>query len=240
MFTRTENFRTFLQLYPIVSIIVGIHILFWVLFQVPIPQLQILLGLLDGFNAGIANGEYWRLITPIFLHIGFGHLFFNTISLILFAPALEKMIGKAKFILLYVGAGVIASVATYIIEPLQYSHIGASGAIFGLFGAYLFMVYFRKGIIDQANTQIIISILVIGLIMTFINTNINVVAHIFGMIGGFLLSPILIKKPRHYSYQSFHTPNTARKTNVFSLNLRTLFWIIFGILILIGLFFRFA
>ncbi len=240
MFTRSENFRTFLHLYPVVSILVGIHILFWLLFQLPIPQLQILLGLLDGYNAALANGEYWRLITPIFLHIGFGHLFFNSISLILFAPALEKMLGRTKFLFIYIGSGVIANIATYLIEPLQYSHIGASGAIFGLFGVYLFIVYFRKGLIDQANTQIIISILVIGLIMTFFNSNINVVAHIFGMIGGFLLAPLVIKKRVHFSHQSFYSPSYNRSKFKMNFSAKSIFWLIFALLILIGLFFKLA
>lgn len=238
MFTRSENFRTFLRLYPVVSILVGVHVLFWLLFQIPIPQLKILLGLLDGYNAGVAYGEYWRLVTPIFLHIGFGHLFFNSISLILFAPALERMLGKTKFVLVYISSGIIANIATYIIEPLQYSHIGASGAIFGLLGVYLFMVVFRKGLIDQANSQIIVSILVIGLVMTFFNSNINVVAHIFGMIGGFLVAPFVIKKRASFSHQSFYSPSYTRTKFTFTFHPKHIIWIIFVILILLGLIFR--
>lgn len=240
MFTRTESFRTFFQLYPVVSIIACIHILFWLLFHIPIPPIQISLGLLDGYNAGIANGEYWRLLTPIFLHVSFGHLFFNTISLILFAPALEKMLKKLKFILLYLGAGIIADIATYLFEPQQYSHIGASGAIFGLFGVYLFMVYFRKGMIDQANSQIIISILVIGLIMTFFNSNINIVAHIFGFIGGFALAPLFIRKKGHFVHQTYYSPSPTTKFSIKKINLKHIIWIIFGLLILIGIFFSFT
>nr|WP_026562083.1 rhomboid family intramembrane serine protease [Bacillus sp. J37] len=238
MFTRSENFRTFLQLYPVVSVLVCIHILFWLLLQIPIPQLKILLGLVDGYNAGIANGEYWRIITPIFLHIGFGHLFFNSISLILFAPALERMLGKTKFILIYISSGMVANIATFIIEPLQYSHIGASGAIFGILGVYLFIVVFRKGLIDQANSQMIISILVIGLVMTFFNTNINVVAHIFGLIGGFIFAPFVIRKRAQFSHQSFYSPSYSRTK--FSLNFspKHIIWILFIILILLGLIFR--
>ncbi|PMC34016.1 rhomboid family intramembrane serine protease [Bacillus sp. UMB0899] len=238
MFTRSENFRTFLHLYPVVSIIIGIHILFWFLFQLPIPQLKILLGLLDGYNAGVANGEYWRLITPVFLHIGLGHLFFNSISLILFAPALERMLGKTKFMIVYIGSGLVANIATYIIEPLQYSHIGASGAIFGILGVYLFIVVFRKGQIDQANSQIIISILVIGLVMTFFNTNINVVAHIFGMIGGFLFAPFVIKKRAQFSHQSFYSASTNRSKFTFHFRPKHIIWICFIILILLGFIFR--
>nr|WP_299094622.1 rhomboid family intramembrane serine protease [uncultured Metabacillus sp.] len=238
MFTRTENFQTFLKLYPVVSFLVGIHIFFWLLFQLSIPTLQILLSLLDGYNAGIANGEYWRLVTPIFLHISFGHLFFNTISLILFAPALEQLLGKGKFIPFYLGAGMIANIATFLLEPQQYSHIGASGAIFGLFGAYLFMVFFRKGMIDQANSQVIISILVIGLIMTFFNANINIVAHIFGFIGGFALAPLFIKKRGQFVHQTFYSPSNVKKISLRKIGIKHILWMLFGFLIMMGILFR--
>jgi rhomboid protease GluP len=240
MFTRTESFRSFLQLYPVVSILVCIHILFWLLVQLPIPTVQIFFGLLDGYNAGIANGEYWRVVTPIFLHVSFGHLFFNTLSLILFAPALEKMLNRLKFILFYLGAGIIADVATYLLEPPNYSHVGASGAIFGLFGAYLFIVYFRRGIIDQANSQLIISILVIGLIMTFFNSNINIVAHIFGLIGGFALAPLFIKKNEQFVHQTFYSPTTTTRFSYKKIRPYHVIWFIFGVLVVIGLMFRFA
>ncbi|MGG3891428.1 rhomboid family intramembrane serine protease [Metabacillus fastidiosus] len=200
MFTRTESFQTFIRLYPIVSIIAAIHALIWLFFQIPIAPVVILFNLLSGYNAAIADGEYWRLLTPVFLHIQFGHVLFNTISLILFAPALEKILKKVKFIFVYLGAGIIANIATYLIEPMDYAHIGASGAIFGLFGVYLFMIYFRKGMMDRSNSQIILSILVIGLIMTFVNSDINVIGHLFGFIGGFMLAPLVIKKPKNYFY----------------------------------------
>ncbi|MDQ0232497.1 rhomboid family intramembrane serine protease [Metabacillus malikii] len=199
MFTRSENFQTFTSLYPVVTFIAAIHIIFWILFQIPIPTIQIFLGQLDGYNAGIASGEYWRLVTPIFLHMGLSHLFFNTVSLILFAPALERMLRKGKFILIYLFTGILANIATFLIEPLQYSHLGASGAIFGLFGVYLFMVYFRKELIDKANSQVILSILVIGVIMTFFTANTNITSHIFGLISGFLLAPLFLQKNKYNS-----------------------------------------
>jgi rhomboid protease GluP len=240
MFTRTENFRTFIQLYPIVSILVCIHLLFWLLVQLPIPAIQIFFGLLDGYNAGIASGEYWRLITPIFLHVSFGHLFFNSLSLVLFAPALEKMLNRLKFILFYVSAGIIANIATFLFEPPNYSHVGASGAIFGLFGAYLFIIYFRRGIIDQANSQLIISILVIGLIMTFLNPNINIVAHIFGLISGFASAPLFIRKQEKFVHQTYYSPNPAPRVSIRKLRPTHALWFIFILFIVIGLIFRFG
>jgi rhomboid protease GluP len=196
MFTRTESFRSFLKLYPTISVIVGIHILLWAIMYVPLPGGRFIFVQTVGYNTLIAEGEYWRLITPIFVHVGFSHMLFNSFSLILFGPALERMLGKTKFIISYLGTGIIANFATYKIEPLEYSHLGASGAIFGLFGIYLYLVLMRKELIDQANSQIIITILVIGLIMTFINQNINVVAHIFGFIGGLLVGPVIFKNHR--------------------------------------------
>jgi membrane associated rhomboid family serine protease len=240
MFTRRESFRTFLQLYPVVSILVCIHILFWLLVQLPIPAVQIFFSLLDGYNAGIASGEYWRLVTPIFLHVSFGHLFFNSLSLILFAPALEKMLNRPKFILFYLCTGIIADIATFLFEPPNYSHVGASGAIFGLFGAYLFIVYFRRGTIDQANSQLIISILVIGLIMTFFNPNINIVAHISGLIGGLAIAPLFIRKQQQFVHQTYYSPSPPSRGTLKKLKLYHAFWIIFILLIVIGLIFRFG
>ena len=196
MFTRTESFRSFLKLYPIISVIVGIHILLWAIMYVPLPGGRFILEQTVGFNFLISEGQYWRLLTPIFVHAGFSHMLFNSLSLVLFGPALERMLGKTKFILTYLGTGIIANIASYYLKPLDFVHVGSSGAIFGLFGIYVYLVLMRKDLIDQANSQIIITILVIGMVMTFINSNINVVAHLFGLFGGLLLGPIVFKNHR--------------------------------------------
>ncbi|MCY8823336.1 rhomboid family intramembrane serine protease, partial [Bacillus atrophaeus] len=67
-------------------------------------------------------------------------------------------------------------------------------AIFGLFGVYLYMVLYRKELIDQENSKMIITLLVVAVLMTFINSNINVMAHLFGLVGGFVLSFLCIQK----------------------------------------------
>jgi rhomboid protease GluP len=192
MFIRTESFRTFLKLYPVISSIVALHFILW-LFISFFPVGRELLNVGIGFNYGLAQGEYWRLITAIFLHGGFGHVLFNSFSLVLFGPYLELLLKKCYFIFFYLTAGIIANIATYYLEPLQYLHLGASGAIFGLFGMYVYLALYRKDLIDRTNSQIVMTILIIGLIMTFTSSNINIIGHIFGLLGGAALSPIILK-----------------------------------------------
>ncbi|MEC0533278.1 rhomboid family intramembrane serine protease [Bacillus spizizenii] len=199
MFIRTENFQTFIRLYPIVTFILALQAVLWLFFSLPVHSVMLWRDAVTGYNLGVANGEWWRLITPVLLHAGFTHLLFNSMSIFLFAPALERMLGKARFLLVYASSGIIGNIGTYVTEPLDYVHVGASGAIFGLFGVYLFMVLFRKELIGQEHSKMILTLLAFAVLMSFINSNINMMAHLFGLCGGFLLSFLCVqKKERRY------------------------------------------
>ncbi|MCY9364488.1 rhomboid family intramembrane serine protease [Bacillus spizizenii] len=199
MFIRTENFQTFIRLYPIVTFILALQAVLWLFFSLPVHSVVLWRDAVTGYNLGVANGEWWRLITPVLMHAGFTHLLFNSMSIFLFAPALERMLGKARFLLVYAGSGIIGNIGTYVTEPLDYVHVGASGAIFGLFGVYLFMVLFRKELIGQEHSKMILTLLAFAVLMSFINSNINMMAHLFGLCGGFLLSFLCVqKKERRY------------------------------------------
>jgi rhomboid protease GluP len=239
MFLRTENFRTFLRFYPIVSFLVAIHFILWIWISFGLPGGRYLLETMVGYNMFIGQGEWWRLFTPIVLHASFTHVLFNSFSLVLFGPALERLLGKNKFLVAYIGSAFIANLATFLLEPSHYSHVGASGAIYGLFGIYLYMVFLRNDLIDQANSQIIITILVIGLIMTFVGGNINILGHIFGFIGGAVLAPLVLPKRRsNHSYAS-SGPTFSFKKILASMpkkfDRRTIIWIFLAILVLFGI-----
>ncbi|QAS52451.1 rhomboid family intramembrane serine protease [Halobacillus litoralis] len=220
MFVRTENFKEFLKFYPVVSFLVGLHFALWILMdflQIGIAQDLKAWGM--GVNLFILNGEYWRLVTPIFLHADFTHALFNSFSLVLFGPALEQMLGKGKFILMYLFAGIAGNIGTFIVNPdAYYAHLGASGAIFGIFGVYVFMVLFRKHLIDQANSQIILVIFALGLFMTFARPNINVLGHLFGLIGGFAIAPPILRNARPFSLWQIRTRHSNRGNNEISFN----------------------
>ncbi|MBM6617703.1 rhomboid family intramembrane serine protease [Bacillus suaedaesalsae] len=241
MFLRTESFQQFIRFYPIVTLLVSIHFLLWLWINLALPGGLYLFENMVGYNMFVEYGEWWRLFTPILLHISFSHALFNSFSLVLFGPALEKLLGKVKFIIAYVGAGLIANVATFYLEPSDFQHLGASGAIYGLFGIYLYMVVFRKELIDAANAQLIVTILVIGVVMTFIGGNINIVGHIFGFIGGVLIAPLVLPKRRGtYTYSSNPNRPTFNFRNILPrrLDRNSIFWIILIVLIIIGIFSR--
>lgn len=102
-FVRTENFQQFIRFYPVITALAAIHIILFLLTEViPLNGFLELKALLIGNNYLVqVEDEYWRLFTPIFVHLSLTHVVFNTFSLVLFGPALEVMLGKVKFILAY-------------------------------------------------------------------------------------------------------------------------------------------
>jgi rhomboid protease GluP len=196
MFIRTESFREFIRFYPITSLIILIHLVVYLATTLPVLPSREIFALLAGINLYIVEGEIWRLVTPIFVHSGFAHVLFNSFSLVLFAPTLERLLGKGKFLAVYLLTGISANLATLLLEPLTYIHVGSSGAIFGLFGFYLSIVMYRKDMLSRENSQTILTIAVISVIMTFVQPNINITAHIFGLIAGFLIGRIFLVRRR--------------------------------------------
>lgn len=201
LFLRHErSIKEFFRFYPIISIIVIINFVLWFIIDIlHLGQPLYTFGI--GHNLSIhLYGEYWRLLTPIFLHAGFSHLLFNSFATVIFGPALEQMLGKVKFISAYLIMGIAGNLGTYLIDPTSIvPHLGASGAIYGLFGIYIFMVILRKDLIDPMNAQVVKTIFFIGLVMTFIMPNINIAAHLFGFISGFALGPILLNNASPFS-----------------------------------------
>lgn len=201
VFLRTEkSIKEFIEYYPIVSLLVIINLALWFVTFFPFGDALYNWGI--GHNYSIHEyGEYWRFVTPIFLHGGLTHVVFNSFALVLFGPALEQMLGKYKFIIAYMFAGIAGNIGTYAINPTEnyIVHLGASGAIYGLYGVYMFIVLFRKQLIDAANAQLVTTIFIIGLIMTFVNTGVNIYAHIFGFIGGFAIAPLVLNNAEAFS-----------------------------------------
>jgi membrane associated rhomboid family serine protease len=146
---------------------------------------------------GVARGEPYRLLTSAFLHepglSGFGpaHIIFNMWALVLVGPALEHLLGRARFLTLYLVSALGGAVLFYLLVPPGQPALGASGAIFGLFGAWF--VVARK---LRVNAQSIIFLIVINLVISFVVPNIAWQDHVGGLIAGGLLTAAYAYAPR--------------------------------------------
>ena len=129
----------------------------------------------------VADGDYWRLLTSAFLHAGFLHIAFNMYALYLFGPFVERALGTWRFIVAYVTMAIFASVFVYVLtDPLTVT-IGASGAVFGLFGMALIFLLKAK--------QDVTTLLVLLAINAFLSTRGNISWQ--GHLGGFVIGCVL-------------------------------------------------
>jgi membrane associated rhomboid family serine protease len=156
-------------------------------------ELQVRFGQIAGFpgGLGVADGEYYRLLTAAFLHAGVFHILMNMFALAQLGPVLEAALGRLRFVTLYVLSALGGSVLSYLLsDPLDLG-VGASGAIFGLFGAY-YVVVRRLG----GETRSIVTLLVINLVITFSVPIIDWRAHLGGLVVGAVVAAAFSYVPR--------------------------------------------
>lgn len=147
---------------------------------------------------GIAHGEYYRLLTSMFLHEPPSsggsfilHILFNMYALYIVGPPLEALLGRVRFVALYLLTGLAGSVLAYVLVAPYVPELGASGAIFGLFGALL--VVGRR---LRLNVQPIALTIGFNLVLSFWLPNISWQAHIGGLLAGAALGAAWAYAPR--------------------------------------------
>lgn len=145
----------------------------------------------DGEIHGVAEGQWYRLLTSMFLHDGPVHLMFNMLSLWWIGGPLEQALGRARYLALYFVSGLAGSALTYLLSPPNSLSLGASGAIFGLFGATA--VLLRRLRYDM---RPVVALLVVNLIITFAWPNIAWQAHIGGLVAGVIIGYAMVHAPR--------------------------------------------
>ena len=133
------------------------------------------------------SGEYYRLFTCMFLHIGIWHLLCNMYSLYIIGKEIENLYGKSKYLVIYVLSGLCGSILS-----IAFSHntisAGASGAIFGLLGALLYFGYYYRTYLGATIRSSIIPVIILNLIIGMLTPGISNSAHIGGLVGGILVS----------------------------------------------------
>ena len=141
------------------------------------------------------NRQYYRLLTSVFTHFGFAHLFGNMVILTALGARVENIVGRVNYVVLYLIAGLVASGASYIncYNNMTYDYAaGASGAIFGLLGILCVIAIFNKGRVKDLSLMNMIILFAMTVADGFLSEGIDNVAHISGFIAGVLAGVILM------------------------------------------------
>src|SRR5262245_51968481 len=202
-FDRVADFhRTLIQLTPrvcVTPVLIGINVLLFVLMLVfgvsPLqPTIPDLLKWGADFGPQTFSGEWWRLFTSMFIHIGIIHLALNMWVLAVAGPLVERMVGNIGFLLTYLVAGLCGSVASLFWNPMMVS-AGASGAIFGIYGALLGLLVLQRGSIPpHALSQLRnsgLGFVFYNLVFGLTQPHIDSAAHVGGLVAGFLCGMVL-------------------------------------------------
>ena len=145
----------------------------------------------------IEKGEYYRIFTSMFLHFGFDHLLNNMVILAAIGWNLEYEIGQLKFVILYLFSGLDGNLlsAYWDIRVGDYAvSAGASGAIFGVIGALLYVAIRNRGRIGDISGKGLVFMIILSLYYGYSSGGVDNMAHIGGLIAGFLLSVLLYRK----------------------------------------------
>ena len=180
---------------PVLSyVLMGLNIVVWILLSVysninKIDYSRLIIDFGAKENESILLGEYWRFLTPVFLHVNLVHLLVNTYSLYVFGPLVEKIFGHVKFIIIYFTAGIIGNIASFAFSIIP--GVGASGAIFGMLGAIVYYGFEKPEAYKRYFGKDILMTIAINIAYGFSSERIDNFAHLGGLLGGFLAAGVL-------------------------------------------------
>lgn len=153
----------------------------------------------------VQNGEYYRMFTSMFLHFGFEHLANNMVSLLIFGMNLEAEIGPVKYLVIYFISGLGGNFLSAWADVAGGSYAvsaGASGAIFGLIGACLYVALRNRGRIGNISGRGVIFVIIFTFYYGLTSSGVDNMAHLGGLIGGFILG-LLLYRPHKSRYNDY-------------------------------------
>ncbi len=142
----------------------------------------------------VERGEYYRLFTCMFLHFGVQHLLYNMLLLIFVGDMLEKAVGKVRYLMIYLGGGILGNLFSMVVVMRTGSYAvsaGASGAIFAVVGALVFLAVKNRDRISQEEIWRLMIMAVLSLIEGFTQTGTDSMAHLGGFLGGVVICLLL-------------------------------------------------
>lgn len=147
-----------------------------------------------GANVGqlVVQGEWWRLITAIFIHIGLLHIATNGVMIYAVGTQIEGLFGHWRMLVIYFVSGIVGNLTSFAFGNMNAISAGASTALFGLFGAFLFLgVGYREEPYFQMAGRQFATLIVINLALDLFMPTIDIFGHIGGALGGFLIAMVL-------------------------------------------------
>lgn len=147
----------------------------------------------------LEGGEYYRLLTSVFMHFGINHIMNNMLILFILGDNLERALGHFKYLLFYLLCGVGANVLSMIVNMGEYRSVvsaGASGAIFGVIGGLLYAVLVNRGRLEDLSARQLVIMIVCSLYFGFTSTGVDNAAHIGGLLFGIVMGILMYRKPR--------------------------------------------
>jgi membrane associated rhomboid family serine protease len=143
---------------------------------------------------GVADGAYWQLLTSMFTHVQVWHIGFNMLALYILGPQLELVLGRVRFLAVYLLSGLVGSATVYWLAGTNEPTVGASGAIFGLMGALLVVALKVHGDVRGLLTLVAVNAAITAFGAGFISWQ----GHLGGFIGGVVLGGVLVYAPRNH------------------------------------------
>ncbi|WP_049401786.1 rhomboid family protein [Staphylococcus epidermidis] len=175
---------------PITYTLILINIVIWlcmILYLNRFSDVKLLeVGGLVHFN--VVHGEWYRLISSMFLHFNFEHILMNMLSLFIFGKIVESIIGSWRMLIIYIISGLYGNFVSLSFNTTTIS-VGASGAIFGLIGSIFVIMYLSKNFNKKMIGQLLIALVVL-IVFSLFMSNINIMAHLGGFISGVLIKLI--------------------------------------------------
>lgn len=163
----------------------------WLFALIPVGGTALVNGQLQTVQ-GVADGAYWQLVTSMFTQVELWHIGFNMVALYIIGPQLEAILGRGRFLALYLLSGLVGSAAVYWWAAPASSTVGASGALFGLMAALLVVAFKVRG--DVQGLLVLIGIN--AAITIFGRGYISWQGHLGGFLGGLALALVLVYAPR--------------------------------------------
>ena len=146
------------------------------------------------YGPSIRQGEWYRLVTHMFLHNDIWHLGNNMLILFLLGNALEHYVGKISYIAIYFFSGILAGLASVVYNTTSTVSVGASGAVFGVVGAMAWLVLRYRGKLEGFTGQRMILFILLSVYAGFADQGVDNAAHVAGLISGFLLAVLICRK----------------------------------------------